>query len=199
MIEEYELYYKERFEEQLRLYFKIGKWKGNEIIFSFDKISNLRWDDGCPGANAAENMMFSITLLSWYIDQQSVLAYSPESVVNEFIKVANRPRLYTGPGGGDCLHPLAAIEYAGLLPNKEETALYLKMFNLIRQRLQEETNHILNKKTLTPSITKSRRLIKKRIDEELHSVISVLNTWKTSQYESIKWLVEPLQYDFYNK
>ena len=105
-----------------------------------------RLEDGNPGTNPSENLMFVAILLYMYIAQQSILTVTKHSydTVKLFHKYTGWPHISTGPGAGPYLHPLKMLEYAGLLPLKSETTLFSEVVTDVFWVLREELNSALN-------------------------------------------------------
>lgn len=116
------------------------------INVSSNCYSLPRLEDGNPGTNPSENLMFVAILLYMYIAQQAILTVTKHSydTVALFNKYIGWPYISTGPGAGPYLHPLKMLEYAGLLPLKSETTLFSEVVKDVFLVLREELNIALN-------------------------------------------------------
>lgn len=138
-------YYIGHFAEDFKRYFSCATQEDGYLKTLFiDGASNARADDGAPGRSGTENMIFSAMLLYMYIAQQSILRKVSEDIEPLFHQCSGWPQIWTGPGGGQFLNSLKALEYAGLMPLKHETPLYLEAVKAVFALLRQEFNATLN-------------------------------------------------------
>jgi hypothetical protein len=186
-------YYENDFLNHFKSYFrkaeqKDGYWK---TLF-VDYISNHRYKDGNPGNNPSENLIFSGMLLYIYIVQQSILVNADHDVATAFYQCSGWPMVGTGPGGGQDLHPLMMLEYAGLLPLKSESLLFVDTVNEVFSVLRQEFNSILNGRSSMKDNPSSeiflegirqgriKSNIKKYLDREERSIRDLIVKWGDS-------------------
>jgi hypothetical protein len=186
-------YYENDFLNHFKSYFrkaeqKDGYWK---TLF-VDYISNHRYKDGNPGNNPSENLIFSGMLLYIYIVQQSILVNADHDVATAFYQCSGWPMVGTGPGGGQDLHPLMMLEYAGLLPLKSESLLFVDTVDEVFSVLRQEFNSILNGRSSMKDNPSSeiflegirqgriKSNIKKYLDKEEKSIRDLIVKWGDS-------------------
>ena len=138
-------YYKAHFAEDFVHYFpRATREDGYVSTLYIDGFSNVRTDDGAPGRNGTENMFFAALVLYMYIAQQSILRKIGDGFETVFHQCSGWPQIWTGPGGGPYLDPLRTLEYAGLLPLKHETPLFLEAVKAVFSLFRQEFNATLN-------------------------------------------------------
>ncbi|MBR5604455.1 MAG: hypothetical protein IKW51_09725 [Bacteroidales bacterium] len=142
-------YLDERFSEQFKGYFPTSTDMGGYLqtqYVSSSYPSLPRLEDGNPGSNPSENLMFSAILLYKYIAQQALLTATKNNydAVTLFHKYTGWPSIYTGPGAGPYLHPLKMLEDAGLLPLKSEVVLFSEVLKDVISVLRQEFDAALN-------------------------------------------------------
>ena len=142
-------YLDERFNDHFKGYFPVATDEGGylqTLQVSSNFYSLPRLEDGNPGTNPSENLMFVAILLYMYVAQQAILTVTKHNydTVKLFHKYTGWAYISTGPGSGPYLHPLKMLEYAGLLPMKCETLLFSDVVMDVFGVLQEELNSALN-------------------------------------------------------
>ena len=203
-------YYENSFFHQMEQYFDVHKRPGKcSLILEVHPSANKRWEDGNPGNTIAENFMFSGMFLHMIVTEQAILKFNEEAS-DDFHQASGWPLIYSGPGGGPYLHPLYFIQYAGLLPRKSETMLYLELVNKLFPFMQQKTNEILNGKggikdieagsRFYGAIRKQVKSIKRYILEQEEQIIELLNLWINCEEMTCSELIRsqnlPIQYDF---
>lgn len=186
-------YYENDFLNHFKRYFpKATQKDGYCQTLAIDWISNQRYEEGNPGNNPSENLIFSGMLLYIYMAQQSILVNADSDVATAFYQCSGWPMISTGPGGGQCLHPLKMLEYAGLLPLKSETRHFVDTIDSIFSILRQELNAFLNGRSSMKGNPSSefflkeirqgrvKSNIKKYLDKEEKSIRDLIVKWGDS-------------------
>lgn len=186
-------YYENDFLNHFKRYFHKAMQKdGYCQILVIDYISTHRYEDGNPGNNPSENLIFSGMLLYIYIVQQSILVNVNHDVAIAFYQCSGWPMISTGPGGGQYLHPLMMLEYAGLLPLKSESRLFVDTVDEVFSILRQEFNSILNGRSSMKNSPSAEIFLKeirqgrikskiiKYLDKEEKSIRNLIGKWGDS-------------------
>jgi hypothetical protein len=188
----FSFYYRQKFLGQLKRYFKSAKDDEGfvEILYIYDGV-NDRWEDGRPGDDATENIMFSIIFMYMIMAEQTFLEKVKFREVR-FHQCSKWPFISSGPGAGPYLHPLRTLELAGLIPTKSETSLYLEMALKIFPVLREEFFSILNNKMNDVIDGHFRVRIKKLLFNEENNIKRILEEWAISSERTISEVIQKL-------
>ena len=146
------------------------------MILYINKASVGRLEDGNPAGNTRGNMFFSSVFLNMYLAQQTVIKVVSDEAREVFTKASGRPWILTGPGGGDRLFALKALEYAGLLPAKFETAEYLKVLAEVNEALNADMDKMLG----DCGLSAYKDAILAYLDEHMKQVVELLKDWETA-------------------
>lgn len=178
-------YYRERYNDDLNKYFKCH---GRNIGF-IDFKSLGRWEDGNPAGDTRSNMYFSSIFLYLYTVQQALYKLISDDAKMEFCQISGLPWILTGPGGGDRLHPLKAIEYGGILPSKSEVPLYVEVLKDVANFMNQEFEGIISAAPPTSIIPSKREELLNYLDSEMKRFIELLLDWEhSSDVEMYKYL-----------
>ena len=178
-------YYRERYNDDLNKYFKCHGRK----IYSIDFKSLGRWEDGNPSGDTRSNMYFSSIFLYIYTAQQAMYKVISDDAKMEFCQISGLPWILTGPGGGDRLHPLKAIEYGGILPSKSEVPLYVEVLKDVANFMNQEFEGIISAAPSTSIIPSKREELLNYLDCEMKGFIELLLDWEhSSDVEMFKYL-----------
>ena len=198
-------YYHEGFSRDFRKYFPRSTREDEyEKTLFIGYWPNKRPDDGMPGRNASESLLFAAILLYQYIAQQGVVLKGGAGLEPAFHQCSGWPMIYTGPGGGPYLHPLKMLEEAGLLPGKNECSLFLEAVHGVFPRLREDLNSILNGRfpgmkdkpasevflTTIRGRDRIKQAIIKHLDSEETCIPDLIDKWRTSPATRIQELLE---------
>ena len=173
---DFQKYLSEHFDSDLRRYFDLRPEGRIDVILHINKTSVGRLEDGNPAGNTRGNMLFSSIFLNMYLAQQAVIKVVSDEAREVFTRVSGRPWILTGPGGGDRLFALKALEYAGLLPAKFETAEYLKVLAEVNEALNEDMDKMLGECGLSAY----KDAIVAYLDEHMMQVMELLKDWETA-------------------
>lgn len=116
-------YYPKRFFQNFLSYFSCAEQKDGYKKVWTCSYKNKRWEDGNPGGNASDNLMFSCILLYMYTAQQSILRKAGEETEALFHQYAGWPMMFAGEGD-QYVNPLVLLEEAGLHPMKQQSGRY---------------------------------------------------------------------------
>ena len=116
-------YYPKRFFQNFQSYFTCSEQENGYKKVWTSNSKNKRWEDGNPGGNASDNLMFSCILLYMFTAQQSILRKAGEETEALFHQYAGWPMMFAGEGD-QYVNPLVLIEEAGLHPTKQESGRY---------------------------------------------------------------------------
>jgi hypothetical protein len=175
-------YYKGNFKSDLINYFDLPVHGYIETISHINYLSVGRWEDGNPSGNTLENMMFSSIFLNLYLAQQAVIKVVSDDALKEFNEISCRPWILTGPGGGDRLFALKALEYAGLLPSKSEVSEYLATLVVANDALNKEMSMALER----CSFRQHKEAVLVCLEDDMKDVIELLKDWMTA-LETTMW------------
>ena len=173
---DFQKYLSEHFDSDLRRYFDLRPEGGIDVILHINKISVGRLEDGNPTGNTIGNMFFSSIFLNMYLAQQAVIKVVSDEAREAFTRVSGRPWILTGPGGGDRLFALKALEYAGLLPAKFETAEYLKVLAEVNQIMNADMSEMLD----ACGLSAYKDAVVAYLDEHMTQVMELLKDWETA-------------------
>ena len=173
---DFQTYYQGRFKSDLIKYFDLPVSGCVETISNIDYLSVGRWEDGNPAGNTRGNMFFSSVFLNMYLAQQAVIKVVSDEAREAFTRVSGRPWILTGPGGGDRLFALKALEYAGLLPAKFETAEYLKALAEVNEVMNADMDKMLE----DCGLSAYKDAILAYLDEHMKQVVELLKDWETA-------------------
>lgn len=188
----FEDYYRNRFPQHLKHYFSMASSNGNYLKILFVPYNNhRRWEDGNPGGDAKDNMMFAALFLYMTLAEQSIIKYAKESE-DDFHQSTGWPLIYSGPGAGPYLHPLKMLDYAGLSPMKYEAPLLEVVTRSIFPFLRQEMFSILNgrerfmkdiaagKRLNEAVINRKRYDVKEYMKKGEKDILELLAAWSTS-------------------
>ena len=173
---DFQKYLSEHFDSDLRRYFDLRPEGRIDVILHINKTSVGRLEDGNPAGNTRGNMLFSSIFLNMYLAQQAVIKVVSDEAREAFTRVSGRPWILTGPGGGDRLFALKALEYAGLLPAKFETAEYLKVLAEVNQVMNADMFEMLD----ACGLSAYKDAIVAYLDEQMTQVMKLLKDWETA-------------------
>ena len=173
---DFQKYLSEHFDSDLRRYFDLRPEGRIDVILHINKTSVGRLEDGNPAGNTRGNMLFSSIFLNMYLAQQAVIKVVSDEAREVFTRVSGRPWILTGPGGGDRLFALKALEYAGLLPAKFETAEYLKVLAEVNEALNADMDKMLD----DCGLSAYKDAILAYLDEHMKQVVELLKDWETA-------------------
>lgn len=173
---DFQYYFREHYDSDLRRYFDLRPEGHIDVILYINKASVGRWEDGNPAGNTRGNMFFSSVFLNMYLAQQAVIKVVSDEAREVFTKASGRPWILTGPGGGDRLFALKALEYAGLLPAKFETAEYLKALAEVNEVLNADMDKMLG----DCGLSAYKDAILAYLDEHMKQVVELLKDWETA-------------------
>ena len=193
-------YFEESFFQQMKEYFQVTTQPGQcPIVLEVYSRPDSHWEDGNPGNTVHENFMFSGMLLYLIITEQGIIKINKEAS-EDFHLASGWSLISSGPGAGPYLHPLRFIEYAGLLPRKSETSLYLEMLDNLFPFMQQEISERLNGKGCMKDSEAGVRFynatrgqvkkIKRYIEEQEKQIKMLLELWSTSQARDINTLLK---------
>ena len=173
---DFQKYLSEHFDSDLRRYFDLRPEGRIDVILHINKTSVGRLEDGNPAGNTRGNMLFSSIFLNMYLAQQAVIKVVSDEARETFTRVSGRPWILTGPGGGDRLFALKALEYAGLLPAKFETAEYLKVLAEVNQVMNTDMSEMLG----ACGLSAYKDAIVAYLDEHMTQMMELLKDWETA-------------------
>ena len=188
----YHSYYRQKFPGQLKQYFKtVENFDGFVEIQYINDTDSKRWDDGHPGDNATENIMFSITFM-YMIMAEQIFLVDKNFQKKQFHKNSKWPFISSGPSAGPYLHPLRMLEIAGLAPTKSESSLYINFVQKIFPILRQDFFEILNNKmdNITDGHFKAR--IKKQLCREEVNIKHILEMWASSSENTLYNIIHKL-------
>lgn len=206
-------YYDEKFHKQFRDYFDVSDTKGYPLVL---EVFRRRWNEGMPGDNVAENLMFVAIFLYYIIAEQSINQNLPEKAWDMFHRCSGWPFISSGPGGGQYLHPLYMIEYAHLNPRKSEALLLLEAIDVVFPRMDNEFYGILNgaegnmtnadaAESFLEEVRKghNRTNIKRYMETTKVRIIELLKLWASAEedtlYSFIQTKGEPIMIPYPNE
>ena len=173
---DFQYYFREHYDSDLRRYFHLRPEGHIDVILHINKTSVGRFEDGNPAGNTRGNMLFSSIFLNMYLAQQAVIKVVSDEAREAFTRGSGRPWILTGPGGGDRLFALKALEYAGLLPAKFETAEYLKVLAEVNEALNADMDKMLD----DCGLSAYKDAILAYLDEHMKQVVELLKDWETA-------------------
>ena len=193
-------YYRTSFFTQLEDYFLRSLNIMNFVeIFGVDNRSNTRWEDGNPGGNVSENMMFASMMIYMVMAEQSILEYAKESI-SDYHRSSGWPKISSdsrhASEAGCRLHPLLMLGKAGLFPLKHEMQLFMEFVKNVFPFLRQEMHCILNGTNQMKNeeagqrfleVIKKKRVksrIKRYIEKEEKCILDLLNKWAESSCNS---------------
>ena len=181
-------YFNEHFFDHLKKYFSCAEEKDGYLqILYVPYHNNNRWDDGHPGNNFEDDLLFASIFLYMIIAEQSFLKCAPEAE-KDFHRCSGWPEILSGPGAAEKLSPLKMLDYAGLSPMKYEAHLLKEVVEKVFPHFRIKMNMILNgtmpsindqiaKDNMANAIRYKRNNIKKYLDKEQKNIEELLGKW----------------------
>lgn len=189
---DFDTYFTNFYFVDLKKYFKVEKSFTNkhlECIKYVNSISVGRWNEGNATGNTRGNMLFSATFIYMYVVQQELCKVAGEEVRTKFNVISMWPWILTGPGGGDRLHPFKTLEYAGLLPTKDETLQYIEVFDKVFNAMNKHIKSFIESSDLTPFLGHRQEDFYLALDRATKHLRDLLQEWRTApEKEAWKYL-----------